>query len=998
MGTYPGDLYTTTTGGAQWTRVVDDSLSGMAINDVEVDRSGTVYVAAGYGACLGVVVGRDAGRTWTCSPLPHGSASTRALAVSSQGAVLAAVRERIYRSTDRGTTWLPSATGLSEGREVWSLAVGPDGTAYAGTLYTSFGGAQVFGEVIRSADAGLTWDNAGSGLPGGAIVALTVDGAGRVYAGVSSAGVFRSDDRGGSWRAVNTGLPDVATVPVAALLASPSRWVFAGTSKGLFASDNGGRTWLAMAGTIANRSVAALAGDADRVFAGTDAGVFLSSNATSWQSSNAGLRAAVISGIVAEGTATAYAFGARLHKTTDGGATWRVVHDGFAGDVLKDVGLGPAGVVYAAWRDAGLLESADGGATWTPLASPAGRYITALDVDATGTIHAGASVAVRLGGTTWASDAAIFRSTDGGVNWASPEIRWPWGAFETTTVLVGPGESVMAVGATPYSPHVVRSGNGGLTWQAVLDWSLASYGPTAATPIARSPAGLMYAWARAPTSPETTLHRSEDGGANWKVVGPAYETAVASVAAGDRAVYIAPLMAARVLATYADTAPRWTDLAFPGGAGAPVVLYVTALAMAPVAPGRLYVATSGRGVYTYLRQDNDADGLPDDWEVEVGLDPASAIGPDGGGGDPDRDGIANLDEYAQGTHPRGSVVRYFAEGSGGGYGSGTRFSLLNPGTSPAHTILSYRMNDGTQVPYGMTVPSGGAASVLASNALGASGYERRSFSTVVESDAAVVVDRTEWWGETGAIDGSSLETAVVSPAMTWYLAEGATHSGFELDYVLFNPNDSAASVQVTYLRPAPSGPLTKQYTVGPYGRTTVKVDDETLDSLGRALSGSDVAAVIEVQQGPPIVAERSMYWPGNYPYWSGGHNSVGAPSAGTTWALAAGDVTTDSGPYETYLLVANPSSVPARIRISAIAEGTSTPVSREWIVAPTSRFNIYVNDEFPALLGKRFGAVVESLPIVDGTAPAPIVVERAVYGRSYNNWELGACALAVRLQ
>jgi hypothetical protein len=566
-------------------------------------------------------------------------------------------------------------------------------------------------------------------------------------------------------------------------------------------------------------------------------------------------------------------------------------------------------------------------------------------------------------------------------------------------------------------------------------------------------------------------------------------------------------MAARVLATYADTAPRWTDLAFPGGAGAPVVLYVTALAMAPVAPGRLYVATSGRGVYTYLRQDNDADGLPDDWEVEVGLDPASAIGPDGGGGDPDRDGIANLDEYAQGTHPRGSVVRYFAEGSGGGYGSGTRFSLLNPGTSPAHTILSYRMNDGTQVPYGMTVPSGGAASVLASNALGASGYERRSFSTVVESDAAVVVDRTEWWGETGAIDGSSLETAVVSPAMTWYLAEGATHSGFELDYVLFNPNDSAASVQVTYLRPAPSGPLTKQHTVGPYGRTTVKVDDETLDSLGRALSGSDVAAVIEVQQGPPIivervmylsnggrrvaghagsgvtapatewhfaegatgryfdmflllanpgatpadvtvtyylpdattqtrqhevaprsrysvwvdaesdrladtavamsvestngvpiVAERSMYWPGNYPYWSGGHNSVGAPSAGTTWALAAGDVTTDSGPYETYLLVANPSSVPARIRISAIAEGTSTPVSREWIVAPTSRFNIYVNDEFPALLGKRFGAVVESLPIVDGTAPAPIVVERAVYGRSYNNWELGACALAVRLQ
>jgi hypothetical protein len=72
-----------------------------------------------------------------------------------------------------------------------------------------------------------------------------------------------------------------------------------------------------------------------------------------------------------------------------------------------------------------------------------------------------------------------------------------------------------------------------------------------------------------------------------------------------------------------------------------------------------------------------------------------------------------------------------------------------------------------------------------------------------------------------------------------------------------------------------------------------------------------------------------------------------------------------------------------------------TTVEREFPIAAASRWNVAVAAEFPEAHDRRFGAVVESR----GTAPVPLVVERAMYSAADGvAWAAGTNALAARLE
>ena len=366
--------------------------------------------------------------------------------------------------------------------------------------------------------------------------------------------------------------------------------------------------------------------------------------------------------------------------------------------------------------------------------------------------------------------------------------------------------------------------------------------------------------------------------------------------------------------------------------------------------------------------DTDGDGMTDEWETQFGLDPANSDAT----GDPDGDGLNNLQEQTNGTHPTGYFTRYLAEGSTGAFFD-DRVALFNPGDDLAIVVLRFQRDSGAEIQQLLSIPARTRATVNPETIVG---LENSAFSTVVESNEAVVVDRTMTWDGSGF--GSHAETSVEQPSTTWYLAEGSTAGNFDLYYLLQNPTASAAQVQITYLRPS-AGPVTKTYTVNPRSRRTINVDGETgfvgRPATERTLAATDVSAQLVSTNGVPILVERAMYLTQNGRVFAAGHDSSGVTAPQVSWFLAEGATGTF---FDLFILLANPSTSPTTVEVTYLLSG-GAPVTRLYGLAAQSRRTIYVDSE-PGLADVATAAIVRSLD-----AGVPIVVERAMWWPG-GNW------------
>jgi uncharacterized delta-60 repeat protein len=361
----------------------------------------------------------------------------------------------------------------------------------------------------------------------------------------------------------------------------------------------------------------------------------------------------------------------------------------------------------------------------------------------------------------------------------------------------------------------------------------------------------------------------------------------------------------------------------------------------------------------YLQQDPDKDGLPTAWELVFGTD-AQGYDRDG---DLDGDGLTNAAELQQGSHPNGTFVRYFAEGATSSFFQ-TRIALLNPDESRASVVLRFLRDDGTTGRHELLLDGRTRATVDVGDLPGMG--PAPAFATVIEADRSVVLDRTMTWDVSGY--GSHAETALVRPELTWYLAEGATHSGFALFYLLQNPNPVPADVRVTFLLPQ-GAPLVRTYSVAPASRLNVWVNQIA------GLEATDVSAVIEVTNGRPIVVERAMYLTRGGQLFSAGHASAGVPAPTTAWFLAEGA----TGPYfDLFVLLANPDpSQTAQVDLTYLLPGGGTRTKR-YTVAPQTRFTVWVDEEVFPGEGKLLADSAVSVR-VQSFNQVPIVVERAMW-------------------
>ncbi len=503
------------------------------------------------------------------------------------------------------------------------------------------------------------------------------------------------------------------------------------------------------------------------------------------------------------------------------------------------------------------------------------------------------------------------------------------------------------------------------------------------------------------------------------------------------------------------------------------------------------------GSFSIIQTDSDSDTLADAFETQFGLDPGDATGSNGAAGDPDGDGKTNAEEQDAGTHPRGLFTRYFAEGAtAGNLAFRTRIATANPGTTAAKVLYRFQKTDGTTVSHFIDLAMMTRHPLDVGSLAGLADAE---FSIICESAAPVVSDRTMEWDADGY--GSHAETAIPAPALTWHLAEGSTN-GFNLFYLVQNPNGMAASISVRFLRPGGVAPLVRTFTVAAHSRFNLwvnTVDPELsatdvsavlastngvsiiveramyLDLPGQPfgagheaagvttaalgwffaegatgsffdlflllMNPSDIAAqvradyllpggalvtktytvaansrltiwvdledgqladtavstAITVTNGVAIVAERAMWWNAvsGVASWFEAHASAGSTVTGTRWALAEGEVGGVRG-YATFILIANTSAFAGSATVKLLFEDGTTQ-SRTFALAAHSRFNVDVGAEFPGAMGRRFGAVITSQVIPNGTEE--IVVERAMYSDALGGfWAAGTSAPATKLQ
>jgi M6 family metalloprotease-like protein len=305
--------------------------------------------------------------------------------------------------------------------------------------------------------------------------------------------------------------------------------------------------------------------------------------------------------------------------------------------------------------------------------------------------------------------------------------------------------------------------------------------------------------------------------------------------------------------------------------------------------------------------------------------------------------------------------RYFAEGAANWFFD-CHFALANPTSTSAAVTLRFLRDDGANVSHSLTVPPLSRRTVDAKTVPGLT--PANGFSTVVESNVAILADRTMTWDSGGY--GSHAETALPEASQTWYLAEGATHSGFQLYYLIQNPNSIPVDVRITYMRTPPLAPVVKTYAgVAAQSRRTILVNAEDPNLASAEISG----VVTSLTPDAPIIVERAMYLDTKGQFFGAGHATAGVTAPSTDWFLAEGA----TGYFDEFILIANPNSQPATVTITYLLTGGGTLVKSR-TVAANSRQTIFVNAEQGNGVSLANTSVSASVH-----ASLPVIVERAMW-------------------
>jgi photosystem II stability/assembly factor-like uncharacterized protein len=499
LGTSDGVIYRSDDAGARWQRMAPGfPKRGFSLDDIVVDRSGTVFV--GYwqvgGSGGGVAQSADGGKTFTVLRGIEGH-SVRGLTIapSNPAMLVAGTIGGVLRSLDHGKTWdRLTPEGHPDLRNFGSVAVDPVDpmVIYAGTWHLPW----------KSADGGRSWAPIHTGMIDDSdVMTLTIDRTNtqNVFATACS-GIYRSSDGAAKWVKAR-GIPS-SSRRTRAFAQSPDNpnLLLAGTVEGLWMSEDGGLTWrLATQKELVVNSIVALPGGT--VVLGTDgAGVVRSTDGgLTWVASNPGFSERFVSRMLFDRVGRrvfAGIWGDRVHGGVYAAASargpWTRFGTGLAGREVLSLAL--IGNEVLAGTDDGIFLSAGSAGAWERLTT----VVDGMDVHP----RVADVVALDTRRVLAATSKGLLRTADGGRTWQRMALGM---SEQISTMAVSPDDSSVVIAATALG--IYRSTDGGATWGQVSR----GFGDIQAHAIAFVPSNDRVLFAATGKG----LFRSADQGATW---------------------------------------------------------------------------------------------------------------------------------------------------------------------------------------------------------------------------------------------------------------------------------------------------------------------------------------------------------------------------------------------------------------------------------------------------------------------------------------------------
>lgn len=278
-------VYKSTDNGSHWTQVT--GLAPYSVTSHFVQLGSTLYaVNTNINNVSQIYASNDEGSTWKAVSSPLNTTDVVSLIVTTvKGQTVFLIGDTnngVYRSADNGQTWqvVPNLNNT-----VVSLFKMDDGTLLADT-YSDSNNNQLF----KSTDGGQTWPNLPSFGRGLYAPATNFSQAGNLLYASSMKGVFLSADGGSTWTLINN-IPDISPDIGVNWVAAANHSVFAGTSLGLYQTQNQGQSWTETDDGINGQWIASMASGPQGLFAvNIEGAVYRSTdNGQTWQPQMNGL-------------------------------------------------------------------------------------------------------------------------------------------------------------------------------------------------------------------------------------------------------------------------------------------------------------------------------------------------------------------------------------------------------------------------------------------------------------------------------------------------------------------------------------------------------------------------------------------------------------------------------------------------------------------------------------------------------------------------------------